>query len=75
MAMDEKQLSALTEAGDMLKIIAEMIVGYRKTLVDGGVGADIADTMANDFHQVLLKQMTPNPDQIAEALLKARGRR
>ena len=52
------QIRAMSQAGDMLKIIAELIVGYRKTLVDGDVGPDVADQMAKDFHDVLLHQMS-----------------
>lgn len=36
-------------------VIAETVVGYRKTLVDGGVGADTADELAAEFHKKLLE--------------------
>ena len=58
--LDAEQLAAMSAAGDMLKIIAEMIVGYRRTLVDGGVGASVADEMAREFHSRIVAQMSGN---------------
>ena len=41
---------------DMVQLLTELTVGYRKRLVDGGVGASIADQMAKDFHDMMMAQ-------------------
>lgn len=50
-------LTAMAAAGDMLGTIAEIVVGYRRRLSEGGVGDDVADTMAKDMHDLLLTQL------------------
>jgi len=69
-------LKAVAAAGDLLGTIAEVVVGYRKRLADGGIGGDAADTMAKDMHDMLLSQMkTQAAAQSAAALMaKVRGR-
>lgn len=46
-----------TEAlNDMVALISEMVVGYRKRLIDGGVPAEAADQMTMQFHDMVMEQ-------------------
>ena len=56
--LSPEQKAAMMAAADMIKIIAEMVVGYRKTLIDGGVSAEVADRMAMEFHTKVLTSMS-----------------
>lgn len=48
-----EQVDALN---DMVALISEMVVGYRKRLVDGGIPVDIADQMTVTFHAMVMEQ-------------------
>lgn len=47
------QVAALN---DMVALISEMVVGYRKRLIDGGVPAEVADQMTTEFHAMVMEQ-------------------
>lgn len=47
---------------DALSLIAEATAGYRKKLVDGGVGPEAADEMSKEYHAVLIDQMRTSID-------------
>lgn len=55
--MTEAQMRAIAQAGDMLKVLAEVVLGYRKTLINGGVSAEAADRMAEVFHSKMIGAM------------------
>lgn len=38
--------------------VREAVVGYRKSLLDAGIGEFAADQMATDFHSMILAQIT-----------------
>jgi hypothetical protein len=48
------------EAAQKMQIIAETVVGYHKKLVDGGVPAETASRMAEEFHTAILETMKAN---------------
>lgn len=48
----------LTAGLDKLAMLAEATAGYRKKLVDGGVGPDAADQMAAEYHTALMEIVT-----------------
>ena len=50
-------VSNMIGAMQPMLIIAETVVGYRKTLVEGGVSVGSADAMAEEFHRKLLEIM------------------
>ena len=41
---------------DMVALISEMIVGYRKRLIDGDIPAAVADQMTMAFHTMVMEQ-------------------
>lgn len=43
---------------DALSLIAEATAGYRKKLVEGGIGPEAADRMAETYHVLLLDVMS-----------------
>jgi hypothetical protein len=45
------------EAFNQMSVMADAVVGYRQKLVDGGVPPSVADTMATEYHSVLLEMM------------------
>lgn len=45
------------------QVLAEMVIGYRKKLIDGGVTAIVAEQMMTEFHRTLLEQMKPKADE------------
>lgn len=45
---------------DMLSMIAEATIGYRNKLVEGGVSAEAADRMAEEYHTAVLSMATAN---------------
>lgn len=48
-----EQVNALN---DMVTVISEMVVGYRKRLIDGGIPAEVADQMTMMFHNMVMEQ-------------------
>jgi hypothetical protein len=58
---------------DMVSLISEMVVGYRKRLTDGGIPAEVADAMALEFHHMVMEQTKEGVRQGA-AQQRLRGR-
>lgn len=48
-----EQVDALN---DMVSLISEMVVGYRKRLIDGGIPVEAADQMTMTFHNMVMEQ-------------------
>jgi hypothetical protein len=48
-----EQVDALN---DMVSLISEMVIGYRKRLIDGGIPADTADQLTTEFHSMVMEQ-------------------
>lgn len=42
---------------DGIKLLTEMMAGYRKSLMDAGFPQHVADQMAVQFHAKMLEQM------------------
>lgn len=42
---------------NLLTVLAETTVGYHRTLVEGGIPADVASEMTKEFHTKLLEQL------------------
>jgi len=47
----------ITAIHDAMTLITEIVIGYHKRLVDGGVGQETADAMTKEFHDTLMAQM------------------
>ncbi len=56
--VEDDQLKKLAVAGDAMAQIAELVVGYHRRLVDGGVSNEMADQMAKSMHDMMLNQIS-----------------
>lgn len=57
---------------DMVALISEMVVGYRKRLMDGGIPAESADQMTMAFHTMVMEQTKEGVRQGAAQARRAR---
>jgi hypothetical protein len=46
----------VTALNDMVSLISEMVIGYRKRLIDGGIPATVADELTTEFHGMVMEQ-------------------
>lgn len=48
---------AMAQFLDILGPVRDASLGYRRSLLDAGVSADVADMMAADFHHFVINAM------------------
>lgn len=70
----QKMASAIAGL-DALSLIAEATAGYRKKLIDGGVGPDAADEMAKEYHTVLIAQLMNGMNRVGNPPIRRRDNR
>lgn len=51
------EVAKAVAAFNLMQMVAEAVVGYRAKLVEGGVGAEAADRMAEEYHTTLMDVM------------------
>lgn len=65
----------IAQLHDFVSQVTELITGYRKGLVDSGIGGDIADQMTLQFHQTVMAAFASQATQSAINRMRNQRRR